>query len=225
MDEQEFRPDGHAAELAERERLGRWRMTAPNQQGTFRKRWGEARLHLYEHGLVVTDPEGLEQVRRWDATAAVLQNLVKVNGALRHSTYTLIDAHGAALTVGRGSNDLLGRHLDRLGATSHTRGPGVVYERAWGPEVQKGVTSAQLPSAIERLSRGETLTFGHVSLDRDGMSAEKKTASWSRIAEVVLRDGMLKAYDASGKLLMISSGINKIPNLYLLLTLAQQLPR
>ncbi|RLV08936.1 hypothetical protein CTZ27_09435 [Streptomyces griseocarneus] len=225
MEEQEFRPDGHAAALAERERLGRWRMTAPNRQGTFRKRWGEARLHLYEHGLVVTDPEGLEQVHRWDATAAVLQNLVTVNGALRHSTYTLIDAHGAALTVGRGSPDLLNRHFERLGATSHTRGPGFVYERAWGPEVQKGVASAQLPTAIARLSRGETLAFGAVSLDRDGMSVGKKTESWSRIAEVYLRDGMLKADDASGRLLLIGSGINGIPNLYLLLTLAQQLQR
>ncbi|MEU5418076.1 hypothetical protein ACH4UT_09025 [Streptomyces sp. NPDC020799] len=57
MEEQIPGPDGRVVALAERERLGRWRMVAVNRKGRFRKTWGEARLHLYEEGLIVIDPE------------------------------------------------------------------------------------------------------------------------------------------------------------------------
>ncbi|GAA1363949.1 DUF6585 family protein [Streptomyces beijiangensis] len=223
MDEPIAGPDEHVTALAEKQRMGGWRMVAANQKGGFRKRWGDARLHLYENGLIVTAPEGGEWVYRWDSTAAVLQNLRSVGGGLQDSTYTLIGADGAALSIGRGTHGLLRREIDRLGVTSYSRGPYVVYEGQWGPEVQKGVAAARWASVLERLRGGETLAFGPIDVDRNGLSMKNETESWSRIKEISTRDGRVSFTGSDGRGVLGVVGIYHVPNLYLLLALVRQL--
>ncbi|MFE5867122.1 DUF6585 family protein [Streptomyces roseifaciens] len=222
MDEQIPGPDGRVTALAERERLGRWRMVAANRKNRMRRSWGEARLHLYEEGLIVTDPESGEWVYRWESTS-VLQNLSTINGAIRDAAYTLIGPDGAALTVGRGIHGLFKRELTAIGVTSHTRGPWVVFEGQWGPEIQQGVLRTQLSTSLERLARGETLTFGRISLDRNSVSFKKKTAGWAQIGDVSISNALVWFNDARGRSLLTGVSVSQVPSLYLLLALAERL--
>ncbi|MEV6672182.1 DUF6585 family protein [Streptomyces sp. NPDC051162] len=223
MEEQIPGPDGRVVALAERERLGRWRMVAANRTGRFRKTWGEARLHLYEEGLIVTDPEsGGEWVYRWESTS-VLQNLSTLNGAVRDAAYTLIGPGGAALTVGRGTHGLFEGKLKAAGVTSHTRGPWILFERSWGPETQNGVLRTQGSIALERVARGETLAFGRISVDRNGVSFKGKTAAWAEIGEVSVSNALVWFRDARSRSLLKGVGVPEVPNLYLLLALADRL--
>ncbi|WP_329116593.1 DUF6585 family protein [Streptomyces sp. NBC_01465] len=224
MDEPIAGPDARVTALAEKEGLGGWRMAAANVKGGFRKRWGDDRLHLYENGLVVTAADGGEWVRRWDSTAAVLQHLVTINGgAYRDATYTLIGRDGAALSVGRGGNGLFRRDLDRLGATSHTRGPYIVLEGQWGPEIQQGVTAVQWPLALERLRRGETLDFGPMSLDLAGVREGKYSASWAEIGDLHRYDGKIGFLGTDGRALRPQASVYRMPNAYLFMALVNQL--
>lgn len=221
MDEWIPEPDDRVTVLAEQQRLGRWRTGAANVQGSFRKQWGDARLHLYENGLIVTAPENSEWLYRWESTT-VLQHLTTLNGKMQDATYTLIGPDGAALTVGRGGNGIFRREYERFGITSYTRGPWVVYERAWGPEIQKGVASAQWPTTVERLRRGETVMFGRISVDHRTVTIGKKSESWTRIAKVRTSNGNVFLEDARGRGLLFTSA-SKVPNLHLFLALADQL--
>ncbi|MFF4182758.1 DUF6585 family protein [Streptomyces sp. NPDC001691] len=221
MDEWIPSPDDRVSALAEYKQLGRWRTGAANIEGRFRKQWGEARLHLYEKGLVVTAPGGSEWVYHWESTS-VLQHLSTLNGRMRDASYTLIGADGAALTVGRGLPAMLPRQLVEYGGTSHTRGPAVVYEASWGPEIQKGVANAQWPLMTARLRRNETLTFGRVALDRDGVTDGRETVSWSAIGKVRTLDGRVHFDDARGRGLLLISA-SHILNLHLFLALVDWL--
>ncbi|MEU5424960.1 DUF6585 family protein [Streptomyces olivoreticuli] len=222
MDEQIPGPDGRVTALAEQARLGRWRMAAANKKGRFGKAWGDARLHLYEEGLVVTDPEGGEWVFRWESIS-VLQNLSTVNGSIRDAAYTLIDPSGAALTIGPGMHGLFKRDLAAAGVLSYTRGPWVRYEGQWGPEIQKGILRTQGQTALERLGRGETLRFGHVSLDRNSVSYKGKSAAWTEITEVSVSNASVWIRDARGRSLLNAASVRKVANLYLFLALADRL--
>lgn len=57
-----------------------------------------------------------------------------------------------------------------------------MYEGQWGPEIQKSVLRAQGNAALERLQRGETLTYGCVSFDRNSVSIKGKSVSWAEFA-------------------------------------------
>ncbi|QLE75710.1 hypothetical protein FGW37_32665 [Streptomyces rectiverticillatus] len=222
MDEQIPEPDGRVTALAERERLGRWRMVAANRQNRLRRSWGEARLYLYDEGLIVTDPENGEWVYRWESTS-VLQNLSTINGAIRDAAYTLVGPDGAALTVGRGIHGLFKRDLAAVGVTSHTRGPWIVFEGQWGPEIQQGVLRTQLATSLERLARGERLTFGRISLDRNSVSYKRKTADWAQVGGVSISNAAVWFNNAGGRSLMTGVSVSQVPNLYLLLALAERL--
>lgn len=208
--------------MAGEERLGAWRLVAANRKGRFRKTWGDARLHLYDEGLVVTDPERGEWVFRWDSIS-VLQNLSTLNGAVRDAAYTLIGRDGSAVTIGRGIHGLFESKLKAAGVTSLTRGPYIVLERSWGPEIQQGVLRTQGVAALERLGRGETLAFGRVSVDRDGVSFKGKTARWAEVKEVSILNALVWFNDARGRSMLTGVGVPEVPNLYLLLALADQL--
>ncbi|MFI9724267.1 DUF6585 family protein [Streptomyces sp. NPDC052396] len=222
MDEQIPGPDAQTMAVAERERLGSWRLTAANRKGRFRKTWGDARLHLYEEGLIVTDPESGEWVYRWESVS-VLQNLSTLNGAVRDAAYTLIGPGGAALTVGRGIHGVFDSKLKAAGVTSHTRGPWILLESSWGPEIQKGVLRTQGAPALERLERGETLAFGRVSVDRNSVSFKGKTARWAEIGEVSVSNALVRFRDTRGRSLLGGVDVPEVPNLYLLLALADRL--
>ncbi|MEU5049245.1 DUF6585 family protein [Streptomyces sp. NPDC021096] len=214
-------PDGRVAALAEQARLGRWRMGAGDRKGLMGKRWGEARLHLYEEGLVVTDPGGGEWVYRWETTS-VYQHLATLNGAIQDATYMLVGPDGAALSVGRGGNGSFKRELPGLGVTSHTRGPFIVYEGQWGPEIQKGVLRTQGNAALERLQRGETLTYGSVSFDRNSVSIKGKSVGWTEVAATQVLHGSLYFNNARNRG-VLSCAVPKVANLYLLIALADRL--
>ncbi|MFD9071905.1 DUF6585 family protein [Streptomyces lasiicapitis] len=214
-------PEGRVAALAEQARLGRWRMGAGNRAGLTGKQWGDARLHLYEEGLVVTDPDSREWVFRWETTS-VHQNLSTLNGMTQDATYMLVGADGVALSVGRGGNGLFKRDLPGVGVTSHTRGPFVVYEGQWGPEIQKGVLRAQGNAALERLQRGETLTYGGVSFDRHSVSVKRKSVPWTEVAAAEVMHGSLTFNNAANRG-VLSCAIPKVANLYLLLALTDRL--
>ncbi|MEU4569883.1 DUF6585 family protein [Micromonospora sp. NPDC023956] len=204
--------------------LGAPVMTAVARTSVFGRRWRGAELHLFTGGLRVTAPDGFDRGYRWDAVR-VLQNHTRVNGGLVEAVYTLVDRDGTALSLGQGHHGLLGRHLQRLGVTSVTRGPVFVDPMRWGPEIQRRATAAQLPAALARLDAGERLTFGDIAVDRHTVSVKDRTRPWADLDEIRLVHGQVFFEEGAGRPALPAVVSAAVPNLYLFLTVVEQLRR
>jgi hypothetical protein len=92
-----------------------------------------------------------------------------------------------------------------------------------GDRVLNAVTALQVASGRERLQRGETLEFTPYAISRQGFRLDRDTAvtPWSEVSEVRLRDGWLEVLINGRKL--GASLIPKVPNVFVLLTLTEEL--
>ncbi|OEU96347.1 DUF6585 family protein [Streptomyces oceani] len=216
-------PTASASALAERRGLGDWSgYTALPRKRMFSRKWEDARLYLYQGGVVVTGPQGHEAAYDWRSTR-VLMNRVTVNGGLMEARYTLVDPAGEALAVGPGGPGLLKSQMTRLGINSMVSGAEFLYPGDWGNAIQEAITRAQLPEALARIQRGGAVEFGDITADGQGLSDRKRTAPWPSISEIGLSNGTFSCSDSRGRALLSMHHVPQIPNVYLLLNLSQRL--
>jgi hypothetical protein len=126
-----------------------------------------------------------------------------VNGAQStHYAYTLHGADGAKVTL---LGDLIPKAAE------------------WGHAIQNAVTDAQFPAAAAALQRGETLTFGNLSLNADGVVADGKTRPWRQVQKIDVQSGFV-SINVQGKWLALSTtAVKQIPNVFVFLTVAEYL--
>ncbi|MGO4458494.1 DUF6585 family protein [Streptomyces sp. M-16] len=162
------------------------------------------RIHCFEHGLIVSDRDR-PAAFRWDS-AAVLQHITRryANGVYVGTSYlyTLFKPDGSTL-------ELTGFYAD---------------PEVWGAAIQHEITRAQLPGALDLVSRGEPLRFGDLVVDAHGMATSKRgSLPWSAVERVEVKNGMVFV-GRSGKLLAWSNTpVRKIPNFFLFLAVVDQL--
>jgi hypothetical protein len=163
-------------------------------------------LQLFELGLVCADREGHLHVLRWDNTS-VLQKIVRHtrNGVYTHTTYayTLTDPDGQRLVL---------------------RG-GLTRPEEWGAAIQHAVTQAQLPGAVSSLQRGGTLNFGDISMNLESVSARGKTAAWSEVQEIRVKDGLVSLRTAGKWRALSTTPVSAIPNFFVFHALAEECRR
>jgi hypothetical protein len=126
------------------------------------------RVYLYEGGVVGANNTGLIGVFRWD-TVQAHQYVTFASTYARHygrtsaPNVTLVDPRGARLKV---TNTFVGVNL-------------------FAQTVQQQVTRAQLPAALAALEAGETLRFGPLSLNREGIDTKREgLIAWRRIRRI-----------------------------------------
>lgn len=167
--------------------------------------WHKA-IVLYQNGIACNDRKGL-RAWRWDEIASITAAITRhyTNGVYTGTThkYTLIHNQGDKISF----NDSFGKVEDLANA---------VREQIF-PHLYK--------KAADAYNSGQTVTFGQLSLSRDGgLQIGKKTYPWSEIAQVSIEQGYIKVAQKgggwfSGALVTAST----IPNLDIALSLINQL--
>jgi len=186
------------AELAAREGLGQ----CTNVFGSrlLKVAVGDSRLLFFEHGLIVFDPGKDPFVMRWDNGTVYQDNTALGSKSLIQYLYRLVNGEGRKLTLTGG------------------RYPGA---DVWGTLIQENVLRAQFPPAVAAIERGETVTFGPLSLSAQGITAPRQLArSWTLPWHEVDRPRVV-----SGSLLFNRAGVmfgtgteirvSRIPNFHL----------
>lgn len=177
------RPTPVLAALAVERGLGDWVDTLATKQGFAWRKSRDSRLHFFAGGLIVSLQDGHVAAYDW-GTVRVLQYRSTVNGAASEACSTLIDPTGNALNMGFGRPPLTKADKAALGIASWVNGAPFLYPHMWGDHIQGCVTGAQLPATIARIERGESLSFGPYTVDRQGVSDKKYAAAWTEITEI-----------------------------------------
>lgn len=159
---------------------------------------GGARLDLYEHGLTAA-VDGRIRVVRYDTTVVRRRRVLSRQGIVR--VLVLVDIDGERLTLRCGD---FGR------------------PEAWGPEIRRAVTDAQVPRALAALAEGARLDFGPVWITRDEIGSRGTSLRWTRVQRIEILNGSV-AVRATGRWQVWGTVASGIPNLGVLHALAEHL--
>lgn len=191
--------------LAAARQLGAHRGTFAPRRTVWRK-LNARRLHLFTHGIVVSGAEGPKAAFRYDAMTMFREAIsVSVNGVRTSNscTYTFLQPDGSKVKV---DNNFA--HFDQ-----------------WGAEIQQGLVDAQFPAAQNTVAQGGHLRFDNLTIDRNGVTTPKGTASWFEIQRVDVDNGVLVLGKLGTRRDWYRQVVSKIPNFYVAYYLMRQLKR
>lgn len=158
---------------------------------------------LFDGGMIYQKGEGRETIR-WEAVEAIYQNTytyhLNAMPIIRQHTYTLHMTDGRKVTLNRNIQD-----IEALGQMLHRK-----------------LTDQQLPTALETLREGGTLDFGPVSVSGHGLHNGGCLLPWEEIQHIRLVNGQIQIKEAGRTFLRKGVPASKIPNLYLFLTLINE---
>jgi len=170
---------------------------------------GPQRVWRYEHGLVHRDAKGRLDVVRW-TDVRVLREITRVysNGSYRGTTFVYRlrhkDGHELVLRDGplpRGELCVLGE------------------------EIEKEIIAVRLPRALAALEEGKRLEFGNLAVDLTGISDGRDHLPWREVESIDTRDGKVRVKRADRWLNWSSVRVSSIPDVFVLLALADALRR
>ncbi|MEV4506910.1 DUF6585 family protein [Streptomyces klenkii] len=92
----------------------------------------------------------------------------------------------------------------------------------WWPEIERGVTRAQLPRALAALDEGERLAFGDIWLTREKAGCGAEWAPWPQVRHRRTREGAVEL-GIGGTWHGPGSGASEIPNPFVLRALVERL--
>ncbi len=160
----------------------------------------DMRVVVCEQGLVRTK-KGQVDVVRWDQADAFWQAVTKryTNGIYTGTThiYTLRRSDGAVFKF----NDTLNK-VEALGNT-----------------IQREVTRVLLPKYIYAYNVGNTITFGPLSINQQGVSNSKEMLPWSQLKDFQVKRGVVSVKKEGKWLNWSSIGVAQIPNFYVFMAL------
>ncbi|WP_309505842.1 DUF6585 family protein [Streptomyces pyxinae] len=158
------------------------------------------RLDLYEHG-VTTAIGGRIQVVRYDTTEVYLRPVPSARGGTRACVLTcLTDADGEPVVLPDGGF-----------------GP-----PEWQDRIRRAVTGAQVPRALDALTRGARLTFGAVWITEDAIGTGGVSLRWTQVQRLGVVDDRI-ALRATGQWQVWPAVASSTPNLFVLRALTERL--
>lgn len=170
------------------------------------KRGEAAWVCLYDQGLVWQSTGKEPVAMRWTDVDQVVRSDVKVTtngvGGVVHRN-TFVHGGGAVIAV-----------------TSAFPAVEDLTER-----IIAATVPVLLASMAGRLDRGETVSFGPLSMDGRGLSHEHQRVAWSDVTEVRVRKSELQVLTARQRKPWVSVTAVGFPNLVVMLTLADALAR
>ncbi|MBT2399828.1 hypothetical protein J7E89_28685 [Streptomyces sp. ISL-100] len=99
----------------------------------------------------------------------------------------------------------------------------IPHPEHWGPVIQDAVTEAQLPIALAAVRRGETVSFGDISVSRDAVTAYGRSITWDQMEQVSVEAGTLSLNVAGKWLPPARTKVSHIPNFFVFHALAEHL--
>ncbi|OLB82543.1 MAG: hypothetical protein AUI14_00415 [Actinobacteria bacterium 13_2_20CM_2_71_6] len=184
--------------------FGSFLLRAPN----FNRKLAARRVYVFEHGFIHADGSGALADYRWDAIAWLTQRITNryVNGIHVGTfyVYTVARKDGPVLK--------LTEFYDGIAQLGRT--------------ISEQVTRDKLPGAVALLQQGQTVGFGDLGISTAGIVSTKHgLLPWTELDEVKVVQGYVKLRRAGKWLPWSNKPAAAIPNLYVFLTLADQLQR
>jgi hypothetical protein len=169
--------------------------------GVIYKNWG---VYVYERGFAHKKGSEAAQPFRWDQIEAVWYNVIR---HYRNGVYT-----------GTTHNYRV-RRVDGYEIVLNDRFANVA---ALGDTVSNQVTGAKMPQVIAAYNAGQTITFGPLSLNRQGIqNANGNLLPWPEIKDVSLQKGYVAVSKAGKWLRWSSQPVRNIPNVFLFITMVK----
>jgi uncharacterized protein DUF6585 len=174
----------------------------------FSRAQARRRVYAFEHGIVHVDRSGTPADYRWDAIMSVKQKIV------RRTTYGVETARNYLYTVTRNDGTV-------LKLTEFFDGIAQL-----GQGISEQVARVHLPHAYAAIQRGETVPFGDLAVNAAGVvSVRHGVLPWYQLEGVNVFNGYVRLRKAGKWLPWSGKPASEIPNLYVFLTLADQLQR
>ncbi|HUN22689.1 MAG TPA: hypothetical protein PK299_06090 [Anaerolineales bacterium] len=104
-----------------------------------------------------------------------------------------------------------------------TLAPILQDDQRLGRILQDRVLRHRYPAAVQALEQGEEVSFGLLKLSKDAVSWSKKRISWQELAFVELKEAYLKFWRKGEKKPVWVLHIVDVPNVFVLLSLLEQL--
>jgi hypothetical protein len=174
----------------------------------FNRRQAARRVYVFEYGLLHVDGKGALGEYPWHSIMSVQQKIVEqyVNGIHTGTTYlyTVTRNDGTVLKLTHFFNGIA----------------------QLGQGISQQVTQIHLPHAVAAIQRGETVPFGDLAVNAAGVvSVRHGLLPWAELDEVRVVQGYVRLRKAGKWLPWSHKPAAEIPNLFVFLTLADQLQR
>lgn len=174
--------------------------------------WGLYSWYNNRHYEVKVSPVGIAQVNhgratiiRWDDVTQIWQNVTRhyYNGVYTGTThyYKLISNDGRKLEF---KNNL--HNIEQLGQT-----------------LQSEVTGRLFHQAAETYNSGGTITFGKLTISKQGLSNGKETIPWDKVKGVKLDRGVISVQKEGKWLNWTSQTVAQTPNIWVFTALVDQI--
>ncbi|HEY7416639.1 MAG TPA: SHOCT domain-containing protein [Ktedonobacteraceae bacterium] len=168
-----------------------------------------ARLYLCEQGFIYKDGANAAQPFRWDQITQVWRNVIRVyqKNSLGQDDSLLRIMHSYT--------------VERKDGYKITLNDAFSAVEVVGRVISEKTTLILLPAARESYARGETVGFGPVALNQQGLIKGSNVLPWQQIEAIDTKDGYVRT-QRNGKWVHLED-ISKIPNLAVFLALADSI--
>lgn len=162
-------------------------------------RYPPATMRLYQGGFTLTRGGATTGVA-WNEVTTITQRII------RYRTYGIptYTSYRFNLTLANGQQINLSETLAKAGQM--------------GEIMQRQITQALAPRALESLRAGAALPFGKLSANPMGLANGRATLPWQEIDRVAIQNGSLLIFRKGQRLRWDSTSIAKTPNAYVLLS-------
>ncbi|MCZ4102852.1 hypothetical protein C8250_033965 [Streptomyces sp. So13.3] len=182
----------------------------------------KVRIYAFESGVVRHQADTEPQVFRWDQIATVSQSVVNrfTNGRYKGTSfrYALTRTDGAQI-------HFLGSYKDSAYARRADPNHWARRYNQLGQRANQRVSQLLLPSAVEALRRGDSLAFGKIAISADGIQSKTGLVPWADISSVSADNGYVTINGAGTFWSLFSKPVSEVPNVPLLMTLADMCRR
>ncbi len=162
-------------------------------------------VNVHQNGIVVLQGKQA-QVYPWDQVASVTQSITKryTNGIYTGTTYT----YRLHMLDGR-----------KVNFSSMIKGIADL-----GQTIQSAVTAVLYPRAIAAVQAGQTISFGTLSLNQQGIGKNGSLLPWNEIASMTLNKGYITIRKRDQRIgSWANIAVASMPNVFIFLAVSEQL--
>ena len=159
---------------------------------------------LYERGFAYNDRKGL-QTWHWEDVVSLTSAITRhyTNGIYTHTTHIYV---------------LTNRQNQKLRLADS-----IVKVEELAKTIEASIYPLLYAPAADQYNSGQTVVFGPLSINKQGITIYKKTYPWTDVKEVSIQRGMVKVAKKDGGWFSgASASAAAIPNLRVFLTMVQQ---
>jgi len=162
--------------------------------------------YTFERGMLLKRGQQAPVVYRWEDIAIIWRNSGTTWYNRRQMSNLIQSMYAHTLQLHNGDKYTLTRFN--------------INQETLGKIIKEQIVPLQTAAIIPAFRAGQTITFGTVQTNQQGIAVNKRVLSWSQIKSVALQGNRLVIYDITQRTPWCRLPAERIPNLFLLFALA-----